>query len=69
MKTKYYVTTWDADLQKFTPQKGVRTGPYSKWGLRRAMRKLRTMGYDVNRGDNFTAITDYPMSETRGDQP
>ncbi len=45
MKPKYCVTTWDFDLQQYTPQIGVRTGPYSLWGLRKAVRKLRSMGY------------------------
>lgn len=44
-KRHYYVTTWDADKQEFTPHKGVRTGPYSLFGLRRAIRKLRKLGY------------------------
>ena len=42
---RYYVYTWDMDLQKFTTQKGVDSGPYSLWGLRKAIRKLRDMGY------------------------
>lgn len=45
MRPRYYVTTWDTEKQDFTPQKGVRTGPYSLWGLRKAIRKLRGMGY------------------------
>jgi hypothetical protein len=43
------VTTWDTDRQTFTPQAGVRTGPYSKFGLRRALRALRGMGYSAAR--------------------
>ncbi len=53
---KYYVTTWDSDLQMFTPQDGVQTGPYSKWGLRKAIRELRNMGYDARRNDSSTMI-------------
>lgn len=49
--TKYYVTTWDIDKQAFTPQHGVRKGPWSLWGLRRALRMLRDMGYQARRGD------------------
>lgn len=45
---KYYVETWDIDLQEFTPQKGCRKGPYSKWGLRKALRKLRSLGYTAD---------------------
>lgn len=48
-KPTYEVLTWDMDLQKFTPQWGVRRGPYSQFGLRRALRKLRGMGYDTDR--------------------
>lgn len=47
MRHRYYVTTWDTNLQRFTPQIGVRTGPYSLFGLRRPLRKLRQMGYDI----------------------
>lgn len=44
-KPRYYIWTWDTDKQSFTPQAGVRCGPWSKWGLRRAIRRLREMGY------------------------
>lgn len=50
---KYKVTTWDQDKQKFTPQMGVRKGPYSKWGLRRALRALQAIGYDTTRENGF----------------
>lgn len=59
---RYYVTTWDAEKQDFTPQRGVRTGPYSKWGLRRALRKLQEMGYPCGYsskggwGDSFVHV-------------
>lgn len=56
MKPQYYVTTWDLDKQCFTPQKGVRTGPYSLWGLRRALRKLKNLGYSCNRKDPYVAV-------------
>ncbi len=49
MKAKYYVTTWDSWREGFTPQRGVRTGPYTLFGLRRAFRKLQGMGYDTGR--------------------
>jgi len=42
---RYWVTTWDSDLDGWTPQNGVRTGPWTLWGLRKAIRKLRAMGY------------------------
>ena len=43
--TIYCVETWDCDKQAFTPQVGVPSGPYTKWGLRTAIRALRSMGY------------------------
>ena len=43
--TRYYVATWDSDKQEHTPQKGVRTGPYSLFGLRKAL----GMGYGIGR--------------------
>jgi|GEM_PF-6464392 len=49
MKPRYFVWTWDEEKQDFTPQIGVRCGPWSKWGLRRALRSLREMGYDTTR--------------------
>lgn len=55
-KQKYTVLTWDFDKEKFTPQKGVRSGPYTLWGLRRALRKLRQMGYSADRGDNSVFV-------------
>jgi hypothetical protein len=48
MKPRYYVTTWDADKGEYTPQKGVRTGPWSLWGLRKAILALRSMGYSAD---------------------
>lgn len=39
---RYYVWTWDTDTQSFTPQAGIHCGP---WSLRRAIRRLRAMGY------------------------
>lgn len=51
MKAKYEVLTWDMDKQKWTPQIGVRRGPYTLWGLRKALRKLRDMGYSIQRAN------------------
>lgn len=48
-EARYEVTTWDIDLQKFTPQVGVRGEGLSKWELRLALRQLRNIGYDVKR--------------------
>ena len=57
LKRRYYVFTWDMDEQAFTPQRGVRAGPYSKWSLRRALRKLQDHGgYTARRGDNSVYI-------------
>lgn len=50
-KPRYYVTTWDEELEDFTPQKGVRTGPYTMFGLRKALRQLRNMGYQADHDD------------------
>jgi hypothetical protein len=48
---KYEVLTWDTLKQKFTPQRGVRSGPYRLFGLRKALRKLRALGYSARRDD------------------
>lgn len=45
---RYYIKTWDTDKQTFTPQKGVRCGPYSLFGLRKPIRALREMGYSCD---------------------
>lgn len=60
---RYDITTYDADKDKFTPQRGVRRGPYSQFGLRKALRKLRTLGYDANRSDPSVYVkrTDQPI--------
>jgi len=53
---RYYVRTWDSELEKWTPQIGVRTGPYTLFGLRKAIRTLRGMGYSATRGDFSTLV-------------
>ncbi len=59
MKGKLYdVLTWDMDRQEFTPQQGVRRGPWSKWGLRRALRKLQKMGYDTSRHGGVSVLVE-----------
>lgn len=55
-KPTYSVLTWDTTKQDWTPQYGVRTGPYRLMGLRRALRKLRAMGYDGCKGDNSVLV-------------
>lgn len=42
----YFVLTWDAEAQQWSPQKGVKPGPYTLFGLRKPLRKLAGMGYD-----------------------
>lgn len=48
-RPKYRVLTWDIDRQKFTPQPGVRSGPYTLFALRKVLRRLNHMGYDIKR--------------------
>lgn len=59
--TKYFIETWDGNLEEFTPQKGVPRGPYTKWGLRKAIRKLRKLGYsaDYSRGVGDPSVSIY----------
>lgn len=52
----YRVTTWDVDKQDFTPQVGVHAYPWSKWGLRKALRMLRALGYYAKRDDSSTLV-------------
>ncbi len=47
--SRYYVRTWDTDKQAYTPQIGVHVGPYSLWGLKRALQKLNGCGYAIYR--------------------
>ena len=69
MKTRYYVYTWDTDKETFTPQAGVRCGPYSLFGLRKALRKLRRLGYPCDyhgscrSGDPSVLVTSGPHRE------
>lgn len=55
-RARYYVLTYDVEKEDFTPQSGVRSGPYSLWGLRKVLRKLREFGYDGRRNDNSIYI-------------
>lgn len=45
MTRRYFIETWDADLEKFTPHSGVPAGPYTLFGLREPIRALRNVGY------------------------
>ena len=56
MKHKYYVLTYDWEKEKYTPQKGVRSGPYNIWGLRRALRLLQKLGYEAHRNDSSVLV-------------
>lgn len=47
----YRVLTWDMDLQKFTPQKGVNPGPHTLAGVRKALQQLRELGYSATEDD------------------
>ncbi len=57
-RKRYYVTTYDCEKQCFTPQKGVRTGPYKLFGLRKALRKLRGIGYDISRASGHYVLVE-----------
>jgi len=57
--TYYEVLTWDMDRGMrgaWTPQKGVRRGPYSRWGLRKALRKLQGMGYETRKRSGYSVL-------------
>jgi hypothetical protein len=55
-RAKYEVLTWDTEVQKFTPQLGVRRGPYTLFGLRKAVRKLRDLGDPAATGDPMVLV-------------
>ena len=59
-KPRYYVDTYDPEKEKFTPQRGVRRGPYTLFGLRTALRKLRDMGYQADRDDPSIYVSRKP---------
>ena len=46
----FCVTTWDAELQRWTPQTGIESGPLCPSELRSALRLLKSIGYDIYRG-------------------
>lgn len=58
MKARYYVTTRDVERERWTPQKGVKAGPYSLFGLRKALRKLNAMGYDTSRDGGVMVLVE-----------
>ena len=55
-KPRYYIYTWDQNKDVYTPQAGVRCGPYSLFGLRKPIRKLQAIGYVAKRGDSAVII-------------
>ena len=62
-KRRYYVLTWDGEKETFTPQPGVRKGPYTLFGLRKAIRKLRGMGYACDYFSGCHSVTAYPSGD------
>lgn len=56
MSRLYSVTTWDTDLQKFTPQIGLPEGPFTIWQVREALRQLKDMGYQADRDDDWVLV-------------
>jgi hypothetical protein len=62
-KPRYEVLTYDPKKQKFTPQISVRRGPYTLFGLRAAIRKLRNVGYDCIRTDGSVRVQRLPDPE------
>jgi hypothetical protein len=63
VRQKYRVLTWDADKQRFTPQFGVRQGPYTLFGLRKVIRLLRSMGYGCERWSLSVRVEQYPVPD------
>lgn len=61
MKPRYYVETYDPERERFSPQPGVRKGPYSLFGLRKALRKLQAMGYERGRQDLSVSVWREPL--------
>ncbi len=53
----YCVETWDTELEEYTPQEGVESGPHSWAGLLAALRQLRAIGYECRRPDPFVRVT------------
>jgi hypothetical protein len=62
---RYYVTTRDNDRERFMPEKGVRCGPYSLFGIRKALRRLRRIGYRADRNDGLVLVVRMEYGESR----
>lgn len=52
MKRRYRVRTYDATIGEYTPQDGMKMTGLTLWGVRRALRALRCMGYSAHRVGN-----------------
>ena len=67
MKATYNVLTWDPCAGHYTVENdlGVPCENVSWSGLRRALKKLRTCGYDARRGDPSILVerTDDPVCD------
>ena len=64
---RHYVETWDTNKQAFTPQAGVKSGPYSLFGLRRAVKRLRELGYEGRRNDPSVYV--YSAERPKAERP
>jgi hypothetical protein len=60
MKPLYRIYTYDPMKEAFTPQSGVRSGPYSLFGLRKALRALQNLGYPCDRHDPSVLVERHP---------
>lgn len=56
----YAVLTYSPATHAFTPQRGVARGPYTLFGLRRAVRLLRRLGYECRRNDPSVLVMRLP---------
>jgi hypothetical protein len=65
-KQYYEVLTRDYEDNKWSPQRGVRKGPYTKWGLRKALKKLQAMGYQATKDDPSVLVRSYKKNPPRG---
>jgi len=64
--TRYYVHTYDWEKEDYTPQKGVSQGPYTLWGLKRALQLLRAkFGYECTRQDSSILVGKWPPATAK----
>lgn len=53
----YWVFTWDIERRCWSPQIGVKAGPYrTAMKLRKPIRQLRQMGYGYGRRDMLSVL-------------